>query len=194
MNTKTLDGIVISLDHEDFHITQPPNRLYTSFSSQYLPHYINGLVDPSTFDTDQSLGEGMNPEYLNNYRRFLSSRHVHLGTLFQAGFCNPRYDITFCFTTDRIFSGIYRVGDHDCLAQALMYGTNHPLDTIFKNPADYEEGDEIIVPRLDLKQATEILVYSPEATKKIIELPHFSHIPISDLTEVRQKATELLFK
>lgn len=139
--------------------------LFTSFHSQYLPIYAAGIIDARTFDTDESL-MAMGVAYVRNYRRVLTTRFVHLGSLAQAGVHNPKYDVTCCFDQMSILPIAAHICDHETLAAALLYGVS--VDGIFKN--DYEYGDEVLVRQLDIREAQHVIVYTPDACKAVCSL------------------------
>jgi hypothetical protein len=188
-----LEGLVIKETAGRIDLSQSPDRIFTSLHSRHLASYKDGVIRSEDFDTDESL-KGMTPEYVKNYRRFLGFRHVHLGTLAEAGFFNPNYDLTFDFSVVGVLSKPALVCDHDALAKLLMYGSVMNVQEVFKEKERYEMGDEVLVRSLDLRSSKRVLVYSKDAMNALEACQFASGIEKVDLSGFRPRAVELYFK
>jgi hypothetical protein len=187
-----LEGLVIRLSNGRLNIDQDPSDIYTSFNSRYLDSYAQGVMKADLFDLAALAGIGT--EYSQNYQRFLGFRNIHLGSLVQAGFLNPHYDMSFCFRIENILSLPHLVCDPDVLMEMLFHGTDPKVKEIFKEKGKYSLGDEVLVRELDLKKATRVLTYTEDAGNKLETHPLLKGITRTDLSEIRKAAIESYFK
>lgn len=189
--TIKLNNITLSFDEDNIKIEHRENSIFTSLNSKFLLGYVDGTIKTELFDTDDSL-EGLDQEYINNYRRFLGSRYIHLGDLFQAGVTNTNYDLTLEFDIQDIFSQPCLICNHDYLSQLLLYKKSHQIDKIFKDKKNYKKGDEVLVRSLDIKKALLVLYSSKEAAEALIKYPFFIATQKIDFTKEKKLLEGLL--
>lgn len=159
-----LGDLEIKLDNNNLGISHSQARIFHSLNSSYLESYKEGVISSKDFGGNKSL-EGLNPEYITNYRRFLGFRYIHLGALDISGFANPNYDLSFCFSIKTILDTPHLICDHDKLFNLLLYGTDTSIQNLFEN--SYSQGSEILIKELDLKKSLFALVYSDEAKSRL---------------------------
>jgi len=188
------EDLVIWMYDDHFDIKHSENRIFHSFNSKFLSGYEDALIVASLFDSDGSL-EDFGSDYLSNYRRLFGSRRIHLSSLFNSGFLNTSYDLSFCFDLRKILSAENsQVCDHDRLTDVLLYGNFDKVGNIFKDEDDFEFGDEVLLPELDLKSALYVLTYSESANETINNSTFLKNIKRIDISDFRKKAVELYFK
>lgn len=188
------EDLVVSVS-KDLVIKHDKNKVFHSLNSKYLNSYKNAIIDASLFDVDESLAD-LSKDYLRNYRRLLGPRRIHLSSLFNSGFLNKNYDLSFCFDIKSILSAENaQVCDHDCLVDVLLYGDfDLKIEKIFKSKVDFEFGDEILLSKLDLNSALYVLTYSESANNLISNSNCLRGVKKFDISNLRQKAIELYFK
>lgn len=184
-----LEDLTINLSKNKTQITHSNTRVYLSLESKYLETYQNGVIAARTFDNNDSL-VGMNQEYVENYRRFLGFRFIHLGALDNSGFYNPKYDISFCFDVEDVIAKPHLICDSEGLMNLLMYGQNITTEELFKK--EYTGLDEIMVRELDLNKAMFALTYTKTAHKRATNL--LSSLKEENIGQLRKKAIERYFK
>ncbi|MAF50976.1 MAG: hypothetical protein CMH64_02690 [Nanoarchaeota archaeon] len=188
MNRIELDGLVIGFNGGDIEIKHSPDEIFHTLNSGFLETYREEVIDPELFD-DNASSQSMSEPYEANYRRFLGPRNIHLGNLGMTGFLNPNYDVSFCFDLPYILSLPNRICDHDIFVQALLYGVDHPIKKIFKKT--YEVGDEVLVRKLDLKEAKKAFYYSEGAESNLTQFSSLEGDKKYDLSSIRTVAIGL---
>jgi hypothetical protein len=191
LDSQTLEDLFIDVTAGDqVEVQHPKTIVFTSLNSTYLSSYENRVIQAKDFDNDTSL-EGLNKEYIRNYRRFLGFRHIHLGALDMAGFFNPNYDVSFGFETKQVLSQPHLLFDHDALMQLLLYGQETSLYALFQDT--YSQDCEIVTRELDLKQARLALTYSHDA-KQRTEACLGDAVKAIDASALRKRAIKLQFE
>ncbi len=191
MGRHKFGDLEIRVNKDKWDYRHPKSRVYTSMSSDFLPTYKDAVMRAEDFDTDESLS-GLNEGYMQNYRRFLGFRNIHLGNLSMTGFhTNKNYDIAFGFSVDQLLKQRHLVAEREAIMHLLLYGEDAPISGVFKE--NYEPGDELLVRTLDLKKANQILIYSEKAEKKVEENNLLKNIERYNLSEIRNQIHHSLF-